>query len=171
MSEIGDAKVKKYLEEMTEDIGSRIEDRRKDKWPDYRETDSAVKKREILVRRHQRMAVRWARVWVPIGADREIRAVERVVDAYLERRGGSEEEGASEDSFRQTVQGLTNLGNALARVLKAVQGGNRESRLAAIDRVGQAVERGEATWQILADAVEFQPQVVVEEADDQDVQD
>ena len=171
MSDALDPKLTKYLEEMTEDIGVRVEDRRKDKWPDYRETDASAKKREILVHRHQRMAVRWARVWVPIGADREIRAVEAVVADYLERRGQDGGAAESDEAFRQTLQGLTNLGNALSKVLRAVQGGNRDARLAAVDRVGKGVERGEPTSQILADATEYQPQVKVEEADDQDVRD
>ncbi len=171
MSEAMDPKIEKYLETMTEDIGTRVEDRRKDKWPDYRETDSSAKKREILIHRHQRMAVRWARVWVPIGSDREIRACEKVVEAYLERIGEEGTGGGSEESFRRTLQGLTNLGNSLARVLRSVQGGNRDSRMAAVERVATAVQRGDSTAQILADAHEYQPRVQMEEADDQDVRD
>jgi len=97
--------------------------------------------------------------------------VEAAVADYLERReqdGGAAE---TDEAFRETLQGLTNLGNALSKVLRAVQGGNRDARLAAIERVSKAVERGEPTSQILADAVEYQPHVRVEEADDQDVQD
>jgi hypothetical protein len=171
MTDAVDPNLGNYLEEMTADIGSRVEDRRKDKWPDYRETDSSAKKREILVSRHQRMAVRWARVWVPIGADREIRSVETVVADYLDRREQGDGGSDADQEFRQTLQGLTDLGNALSKVLRAVQGSNRDARLAAIDRIGDAVERGEPTSQILADAVEYQPLVRVEEVDDQDVRD
>lgn len=164
-----DAEVAKQLNRITEETGKKREDRLRDKWPEYRETDSGERKREILVNHYRLAAIRWAKVWLPATADKELRQVEKVTEAFLERAEGFE--GDDDEIHRRTVQGLINLGNSLAKMLRAIQGSNEAARLEAIDAVSRAVAAGEATAEILERAESYQPEVREDEGVPADVRD
>ncbi len=169
-----DSKAAKILQDTHADVAKKIEERLEEKWPEYRETDSKERRKEILISFHRRQSLRWARAWLPGDSDRELRAAEKVFETYLEQRREEMESSSGESAeraHRVTVQGLVNLGNALSTVLRKVQGGNREARLAAIESVTDRVARGDDTVDILRFAAEFQPDVRVEEDDPNDVLD
>jgi len=162
-----DAKVTALLTKITEETSKKREDRREDKWPEYRETDSTDRRKEILVNHYRLAAIRWAKVWLPATADRELRQVEKVMEQFLEGVG----EGEDEETHRRTVQGLVNLGNSLARMLRNIQGSNAAARLAAIDHVRSRVAAGEGTSAILERAADYRPEVLQEEGIPDDVRD
>lgn len=174
MSEELDPKVAAILETMAEEIETKLQDRLKEKWPEYRETDSPPVQREILLSYYRRMATRWARAWLPATGDIELRAVEQVLYGYLEQTYG--EDGSASDSSVETAhrvasEGLVYLGNALATVLHASQGGNQPSRLAAIQWVADALARGTEPVQILKESPDYEGPSTVGEADPNDVMD
>ena len=169
MSTETDATISAFLTEITATMSTKRESRLEEKWPEYRETDSATRRKEIIVQYYRRTAIRWARVWLPATADRELRQVETLLERYLEHVAGFE--GDDDLKHRRSVQGLVNLGNALATVLRAVQGGNQAARQEAIERVASAVGDGESTAVILERAGSFQPDVRQEEGDPNDVRD
>ncbi len=164
-----DAETTKQLNRITEETGNKREDRLRDKWPEYRETDSSERKREILVNHYRLAAIRWAKVWLPATADKELRQVEKVTEAFLALAEAFE--GTEDEIHRRTVQGLINLGNSLAKMLRAIQGSNEAARLEAIDSVARALKAGDATAEILERAEDYQPTVSDEEGVPDDVRD
>lgn len=164
-----DPEVAKQLTRITEETGNKREDRLRDKWPEYRETDSSERKREILVNHYRLAAIRWAKVWLPSTADKELRQVEKVTEAFLAQSEGFE--GSEDEVHRRTVQGLINLGNSLAKMLRAIQGSNEAARLAVIEDVTHAVASGEGTAVILERANDYQPEVRKDEGVPDDVRD
>lgn len=164
-----DPEVAKQLTRITEETGKKREDRLRDKWPEYRETDSSERKREILVNHHRLAAIRWAKVWLPSTADKELRQVEKVTEAFLAQAEGFE--GSEDEVHLRTVQGLINLGNSMAKMLRAIQGSNEAARLAVIEEVTHAVESGEGTAVILERANDYQPEVRKDEGVPDDVRD
>ncbi len=164
-----DVNVTKQLDRITEETGTKREDRLQDKWPEYRETESTERRREILVNHYRLAAIRWAKVWLPATADKELRQVEKVMEAFLARPMDSEVD--DEVAHRQTVQGLINLGNSLSLMLRAAQGSNEAARLAIIAKVADGVEASRATAAILEEADSFEPDVRLEEGVPEDVRD
>jgi len=174
MSEPLDPKVEKILTTMGEDIEAKLQERLKEKWPEYRETDSAPAQREILLSYYRRMATRWARAWLPATGDLELRAVEQLLRGFIEDTYGEDGSAAETDvvtAHRITMEGLVFLGNALANVLHASQGGNQPSRLAAVQWVSDALEQGTPPVQILQDSHAYEGPSSASEADPNDVMD
>jgi hypothetical protein len=155
MSQDMDPKAAKVLETTTELLENKLQERLKEKWPEYRETENTASQREILTNHYRRMATRSARAWLPPTGDQELRAVESLLLDYIEAREQGEGDG-SDVAHRVGTQGLTNLGIALANVLQAVEGGNQASRMAAIEWVADALARGEDSVQILEAAVSYE---------------
>ena len=166
-----DGKVAKILQETTELLDKKIEGRLEEKWPEYRETDSAARRKEILVAFHRRQSLRWSKAWLPGDSDRELRAAEKVFEAYLDQREQADGGEGGELGHRITVQGLVNLGNAMSSVLRKVQGSNRAARLAAIETIADSVDQGKDTVDILHRALSYEADVRVEEDDPNDVMD
>jgi len=165
-------KAAKVLAKATELIDEKLESRLAEKWPEYRETEDVEQRKEILVQHHNRMAMRWAKVWLPRDGDREVRAVELVFADYLERtQGGDDGAKSADDEHQQVLQGLVNLGNSFAAVLKAAQGGNRDARLAAIEKIAEAVRAGTRPVDILEESRKVQPILRTEAVDPNDVMD
>ena len=174
MSEELDPKVATILDTMSEEIEAKLQERLKEKWPEYRETDSPPIQREILLSYYRRMATRWARAWLPATGDIELRAVEQVLYGYLEQTygdDGSASDSSVEIAHRVASEGLIYLGNALANVLRASQGGNQPSRLAAVQWVADALEQGREPVLILRDSVDYEGPSAGGEADPNDVMD
>jgi len=174
MSEELDPNVSKILEQMGEDIESKLQERLKEKWPEYRETDSAVTQREILLSYYRRMATRWARAWLPATGDLELRAVEKVLYGYLEETYGEDGSAAETDveiAHRVASEGLVYLGNALSNVLRASQGSNQPARLAAVQWIADALSEGHSPTRILEDSLEYEGPSTGGEADPNDVMD
>ncbi|MDP7113270.1 MAG: hypothetical protein QGH45_14955 [Myxococcota bacterium] len=169
MTAESDAKVTALLDKITEETTRKREDRREDKWPEYRETESASRRKEILVNHYRLAAIRWAKVWLPATADIELRQVEKLMELFIERDGGGE--GDEEVQHRRIVQGLVNLGNTLSRMLRNIQGSNAAARLAAIEHVRAAIESGEGPATIFERAEEYRPQVLQDEGIPVDVRD
>jgi hypothetical protein len=169
-----DGKVAKILDDTTALLDKKIEGRLEEKWPEYRETDSAARRKEILVAFHRRQSLRWSKAWLPGDSDRELRAAERVFESYLELREpemASASGADAERAHRVTVQGLVYLGQAMARVLRMVQGANREARLAAIESIAAGVAGGGDIVDVLMAAESYEADVRVEQDDPNDVLD
>lgn len=164
-----DAKVTALLDKINEETTRKREDRREDKWPEYRETESASRRKEILVNHYRLAAIRWAKVWLPATADMELRQVEKLMELFMERTASGE--GDEDEQHRRIVQGLVNLGNTLSRMLRNIQGSNAAARLAAIEHVRAAVESGEGPATILEQAEDYRPQVLQDEGIPVDVRD
>jgi len=159
MTDEMDPQVAKLLEMTSEEIQEKLRSRLEEKWPEYRETESATKRREILVSQQRRLATRGARAWLPMASDREVRGVETLLFGYLDKvhgPGGAAADVDDETAHRIAVQGLVFLGNALATVLRGVQGGNYESRMAAVQWVGDAVDRGDSPVDVLEGSADYQ---------------
>ena len=159
MSADMDLKATKVREKTTADRGEKLQERLKEKWPEYRETESAGDQREILISHYRRMATRAARAWLPPTGDQELRAVESLLLHYIDaavQPGGVAADMDGDTGHRVITQGLTNLGNALSNVLFAVQGGNQPARLAAIEWVSQSLERDEDSVHILEASADYQ---------------
>lgn len=174
MTEDMDPKVAKLLDMTSEQIAERLESRLEEKWPEYRETDSASKRREILVSQRRRLATRGARAWLPMASDREVRDVENLLFGYLEKvtgPGGDAADMDEEAAHRIATQGLVFLGNALSRILRNVQGGNFESRMAAVKWVADAVERGDSPVDILRRSTDYEGPSTGGQGDPNDVMD
>jgi hypothetical protein len=169
MTAEAEAKVTALLDNITEVTTKKREDRREDKWPEYRETESTSRRKEILVNHYRLAAIRWAKVWLPATADLELRQVEKLMELFLERMAGGE--GDEEAQHRRTVQGLVNLGNTLSLMLRNIQGSNAAARLAAIDHVRAAIESGQGPATILERAEDYRPQVLQDEGIPDDVRD
>jgi len=154
-----DAKAKAILDKTTELLNKKLEERLEEKWPEYRETDSASTRREILLGYQRRMATRWARIWLPGDGDKELRAVEDLVFGYIDRvygEDGSNADADTETAHRIVTQGLVYVGSALARVLRQAQSGNQDSRLAAIEWVGDKLTNGVEPAEILDESAHYE---------------
>lgn len=174
MTEEMDPKVAALLAKTSEEINERLQSRLEEKWPEYRETDSAAKRREILVSQQRRLATRGARAWLPMASDRELREVEKLLMGYLDKVHGPDGDAADLDddiAHRVGVQGLVYLGNALATVLRAVQGGNFDSRMAAVHWVRDSVERGVSPVDVLRRSVDYEGPSTGGQEDPNDVMD
>ncbi len=174
MTEEMDPKVAKLLGTTSEEIAEKLQSRLEEKWPEYRETDSATKRREILISQRRRLATRGARAWLPMASDREVRSVEDLLFSYLDKvfgPGGDAADLDDETAHRVAMQGLVFLGNALSRILRNVQGGNFDSRMAAVQWVGDAVERGDAPVDILQHSADYEGASAGGQEDPNDVMD
>ena len=168
MSTEPDAKAQAILDSTTELLDKKLQERLEEKWPEYRETESAAVRREILLGYQRRMATRWARIWLPGDGDKELRAVEDLVFGYIDRvygDDGSNADADTETAHRIVTQGLVYVGNTLAKVLRQAQGGNEASRLAAIEWVGEKLEAGVEPAEILEEAARYEGPSTPEEAD------
>lgn len=174
MTDEMDPKVAELIAKTSQEINEKLKSRLEEKWPEYRETDSAVKRREILVSQQRRLATRGARAWLPMTSDREVREVEALLFGYLDKV--HEPDGAAaglddDTAHRVAVQGLVYLGNALARVLRIVQGGNFESRMAAIHWIRDAVDRGDSPVDVLERSSDYESPTTGGQEDHNDVMD
>ena len=167
-----DDKTVKQLAKAGEMLAEKLESRLAEKWPEYRETEDATLRKKIVVQHHNRMAMRWAKVWLPRDGDREVRAVELIFADYLEQADSADPGAESPERQHQAIlQGLVNLGNSLATVLKAAQAGNRDARLAAIEKIAQGVRSGTRPVDILEESRKMQPIARSEVVDPNDVMD
>jgi hypothetical protein len=174
MTDEMDPKVADLLAKTSEEITEKLKSRLEEKWPEYRETESADKRREILVSQQRRLATRGARAWLPMAGDRELREVEGLLFGYLDKVHAPEGAAADMDddtAHRVAVQGLVFLGNALATVLRAIQGGNYESRMAAVHWIRDAVERGDSPEVVLERSMTYEGPSTGGQEDHNDVMD
>lgn len=174
MTDEMDLKIASLLEKTSEEIKEKLKSRLEEKWPEYRETEAADKRREILISQQRRLATRGARAWLPMAGDRELREVETLLFGYLDKVFGPDGDAADADddtAHRIAVQGLVYLGNSLATVLRTVQGGNFESRMAAVQWVGSSLDQGVSPVTILQKSADYEGHSSGGQEDPNDVMD